>query len=603
MLLALRLVTASRMPGLGDWSLLCLSTLPLLVAALAQSQVALAGGQGLAAGSTSLLINALLVREMGDGTASMVAWAATGPAIGAAIGVFNGYLIGLRRLPSTAVTLATGFVATGLTLQLVGFEGAIAPDRFRAILVGRLPGGVPTPLVATALMLGLAVLLDHWKPARRLRAAGRGGWNAAAAGHGRAILLAYALAGLGYGMSGVFLAAEIGGSEPSISAPTLLDIYAALALGGWVPRIRQGSALGAALGALAIGLLPFALTSLRLPSYAEPLMVAGLLLFGLRNAHADPDAMAPGHPPLLPTLPARVPAMIAAGLYAIVALLGFGGTILRLDPLLMIVTTAVAIALANVIATGAIDLSIPSIIGFAALMTGQLSRGSDGALAWVIPVVVCGGGLLGWMNGTVARRLGMPLLLVTLATAGALNAATLFVASALPLGTTPFAITNLLMASVNFPGIGFLALIAPLAMIVIAFRFSPAHLWRRRSTKPEGFRSLPSYPTACAASGFVAAGAGVLLPGYAGSASISAFDSLMATALVSVQLAGFCIGRRGGNPLLLAATVPMVIVADIMMVAFGISSPLRASVMGAILLASLVLRGDGASSSVIRARS
>ena len=59
--------------------------------------------------------------------------------------------------------------------------------------------------------------------------------------------LAYVIGGLGYGLSGVFLAAEIGMSDPTTSGTSLLEIYAAVALGGSVPYMRQGSSLGAAI--------------------------------------------------------------------------------------------------------------------------------------------------------------------------------------------------------------------------------------------------------------------------------------------------------------------------------------------------------------------
>ncbi|HEY8012717.1 MAG TPA: hypothetical protein VIE70_02390, partial [Dongiaceae bacterium] len=53
LLLLAGFVLPGRSPDMGDWSAWAAAAAPLVIAAIAQSQIVLAGGQGLAAGSTA----------------------------------------------------------------------------------------------------------------------------------------------------------------------------------------------------------------------------------------------------------------------------------------------------------------------------------------------------------------------------------------------------------------------------------------------------------------------------------------------------------------------------------------------------------------------
>jgi ribose/xylose/arabinose/galactoside ABC-type transport system permease subunit len=109
-LAALLFAWASLSRGLTvvDVSSLILASTPLALAAIAQSVPALGGGQGLAAGATAVLVDILLGSAPIAGPGDALRWIGFGLLIGGAIGVANGAVIGFLRLPSTAVTYATG---------------------------------------------------------------------------------------------------------------------------------------------------------------------------------------------------------------------------------------------------------------------------------------------------------------------------------------------------------------------------------------------------------------------------------------------------------------------------------------------------------------
>jgi ribose/xylose/arabinose/galactoside ABC-type transport system permease subunit len=128
LLVLLAALMARHWPDLGSWSTWFAGAIPLVIAAIAQAQIALAGGQGLSAGAVALLVTALVSAHMQGSAASMAGWSAIGLALGGAIGLANGVLIGCLRLPSTAVTLATSFIVGGTTLAVTGLAPEPSPQ-------------------------------------------------------------------------------------------------------------------------------------------------------------------------------------------------------------------------------------------------------------------------------------------------------------------------------------------------------------------------------------------------------------------------------------------------------------------------------------------
>src|SRR5215475_14320704 len=72
------LTLPGRRPDLGDWTAWAAAAAPLVIAAIAQTQIVLTGGQGLAAGSTALLVNALVSCRMTAEPGSMLLWSVAG---------------------------------------------------------------------------------------------------------------------------------------------------------------------------------------------------------------------------------------------------------------------------------------------------------------------------------------------------------------------------------------------------------------------------------------------------------------------------------------------------------------------------------------------
>ena len=590
LLALLAALMARHWPDLGSWSAWFAGAIPLVIAAIAQAQIVLAGGQGLSAGAVALLVTALVSAHMEGGAASMAGWSAIGLALGGAIGLANGVLIGCLRLPSTAVTLATSFIVGGTTLAVTGLAPVPSPQAFRDFVTGEAWRGMPLPILLALVLLAVAAALDRSAIGRRIRAAGAGGWSHVAERRAGAVVLAYGLAGIGYGASGVFMAGAIGVSDPVTGGPSLLEIYAAVALGGSLPYLRQGSSLGAAFGALAVSALGYVALQFNLPDYATPAATGLLLLACLWWARASARTPAPADPP---PAPAARPPLAIIGLPLLVAALaafGFLGPLLHLDPVLLFMAGMLALAQGLVVMTGHLDLSLPAIMGTAGLAAVALTQGADAALGWAVPLILGLGAAAGAASGALGRYFRGPRVLVTLAMAGLISALSVHLSLTLPNGFAPPALTNFLDGSAAGPA-PVLRFLGPPLLLALLLLATPAARRRLRQF------ALPADPANAGAAaplvhglaGFLAAAMGVLLAGYGGEAPLSAAEPFTLPSLLAIEMAGLAIGRRGGNPALLLIAVPAVLMLDTLLVGLGLGYPARVIAMGALLLAAVIL--------------
>ncbi|WP_271946183.1 ABC transporter permease [Ruegeria faecimaris] len=167
--------------------------------------------------------------------------------VGFLMGLINGLLIVVTRVPDIVVTLAMLFVWEGVALLILETPGGATADWLEQAIRGQfLFDGLPKALLIVA--FGIAVV---WLPIRRSKlglsiyatgsdelAAFRSGVSV-----GRTKIAAYALCGLFCAMGGLSLAALTGIGEP-VPGPYLMASVAAVVLGGVVLGGGKGSLLG-----------------------------------------------------------------------------------------------------------------------------------------------------------------------------------------------------------------------------------------------------------------------------------------------------------------------------------------------------------------------
>ena len=276
---ALLVFTKLLRPAFG-LDALAIASLPVAFAAVGQAIVVISGGIDLSIGSVIALTNvtsALLLMNAPEMSIPIVLLVLL---IGLGIGVVNGVLVVVSRVPDIVVTLAMLFVWAGVALLVLGSPGGASADWLRDLIKGTL--GVE--LLPRALIVLLVVVGVVWIPLRRSRlglsiyaigsdqlAAFRSGVNVA-----RTKIVAYGLAGFFASLGGLSLTASTGVGTP-IPGPYLLLSVAAIVLGGVSLAGGRGGMLGPIVGIYILGLIRADLGFLRVePAFST--VIQGVIM-------------------------------------------------------------------------------------------------------------------------------------------------------------------------------------------------------------------------------------------------------------------------------------------------------------------------------------
>lgn len=260
----------------------------LALVAMAQTLVVITAGIDLSVGMVFILCNCL-ASYIVVGSAGVTALGVIGVlATGLVCGAINGAIVIYGRLQPIVTTIATGAVYFGGALWLRPQPGGaddFASDLADA-LTGQLAGGIPTSLVALAI-----IVLVVWVPFRR-SAIGRaayaiGSSEMAAYMSGvpiaRAKFAAYTLSGFLAGIGGLYLTFFTYSGEASAANGNTYTLYsiAAVVLGGVSLFGGTGSAVGAIFGALAFRAIGDLLFVFDLEPLWQPLFQGVVLLIAV----------------------------------------------------------------------------------------------------------------------------------------------------------------------------------------------------------------------------------------------------------------------------------------------------------------------------------
>lgn len=600
----------------------------LALAAMGQTVVILSGGFDLSAGAVVSLVNVVLATQMQDSAASQIGMAFLAIGVGAAVGAFNGFFVAFARLQPIVVTLSTMFLVRGVTLLVLDKPGGMIAPEFSAFFTGdAIPGILPAPLVVLAAAAVVWLLLKNSRYGTGLYAVG--GDEEAARSAGIRVrwvkFFTYTIAGGFYGAAGMFISAQTGGGDPLIGNPVLLQTFTAVVLGGTLLGGGRGGAIGSIVGAYTLTLMVNILLVLNVSAYyssvTEGVVLVLAVLAGSINrqspiAHyfhqfrlnlkARREGSLPSH--FLPGERARPAPRLATArsqaaaeaqkvpwyrrngellrfvmpayvcLVAVIVMTQFvygGHTIFGwkyYDSLIVLGSFLAILALGqgSAILTGGLDLSIPWTIGFCGIFAAGLIRGSDEAAVWVVPMVLAIGALIGTFNGLGVVLLGLPPIVITLATNGILQGFALVYSNGTPDGFssptlrwfmtgTIFGVTPVVVLVVLFVS-GALVLLGRTAFGRRVYAVGNSAKVATLSGVGVGSTLIGVY----ALSGFCAALVGILLTGFSGQASLGMGDEYLLPSIAVVVVGGTLItGGRGhyagmlGGVLLLTALLTL----------------------------------------------
>ena len=211
--------------------------------------------------------------------------------VGGLLGLFNSLLIQYFGLPSIVATLATLALFRGLTLALSDGKQVLGPpvdDPFSTIIGGTVLGVPVTGIVLVVVVAVLTVVLRATAFGYRVRSIGSNPDAAEFSGIpvNRVRMQAFVLSGALGGLAGVLTIGYLGAADPNTGTGYELMAIAAAVIGGTSLAGGRATIVGAALGAILLGVVASGLGLLQRPDQLEP----------VRDRRGDPRRRLPRQP-------------------------------------------------------------------------------------------------------------------------------------------------------------------------------------------------------------------------------------------------------------------------------------------------------------------
>ena len=590
-----------------DLSQLASSGAPLALAAIGQTIVILAGGFDLSAGAAISLVNVALASSLQDPSLSPLVVVAAGVGIGMASGAFNGFFVAVLRMQPIVVTLATMFILQGVTLLIMDKPGGQVSPALGDLLLGdAVPNLLPKSVLLIILVLAAWAWLKRTNLGVGIYAVGGDVNSARAVGVPTRFVqfMVFVVGGGCYGLAGVFISAQTGSADPLIGNPMLLQMFAAVVVGGTTLGGGRGGPLGTVFGAYILMMVVNILLVLDVSAYYSTVAEGSILILAVLAAELRPGSPLARHIRHVAlrtrgraqgTLPSQRPAearrlslpavdkpsrakasprpnilvrnaealrfalpsyvCFALVVLATQATLGHALTSWSYFNSLLVLSSflaVLALGQGTVILTGGLDLSVPWTIGLSGILLAGLVKGSDAALLYALPVALLVGLAVGFVNGAGIVLLGVSPIVMTLALNGILQGVALIYSNGTPDGfSSPllrlFMTDHALFAT---PVVLFVALFA----VVAALLLGRTAFGRRVYSVGNGERvaalsGVPVSQTLIAVymlSGLCSSIVGILLTGFSGQASLGMGDEYLLPSIAVVVIGGALItGGRG----------------------------------------------------------
>ena len=249
-----------------------------------QTFVILTGGVDLAVGALTALAGAVAGHLMIKLGVNPYAAIVAALAIGAAVGVFNGYLVAFVGIPAFIVTLGGLTLWRGLAFDATGgFDNSGMPDPLPFLGYGELLG-VPMPILITAVFfIVMAFVLSSTKLGRYVYAMGSNEMGARQVGINiRWYKLAvYVVCGLSCAMGAVLLMARMDSSSGKMAQMFELDAIAAVILGGTSLFGGRGSIWGSLFGAVLITMIRNGMNLMEISQFRQMMAIGAVVILAV----------------------------------------------------------------------------------------------------------------------------------------------------------------------------------------------------------------------------------------------------------------------------------------------------------------------------------
>jgi ribose transport system permease protein len=249
-----------------------------------QTFVILTGGVDLAVGALTALAGAVAGHMMIKLGVDPYLAMGGALAIGAAVGLFNGYLVAFVGIPSFIVTLGGLTMWRGLAYEATGgFDNSGMPAPLPFIGYGEFLG-VPMPIWITAtFFVVMAFVLSSTKLGRYVYAMGSNEMGARQVGINTRWykLSVYVVSGLSCALGAILLMSRMDSSSGKMASNFELDAIAAVILGGTSLFGGRGSIWGSLLGAVLITMIRNGMNLMEISQFRQMMAIGAVLILAV----------------------------------------------------------------------------------------------------------------------------------------------------------------------------------------------------------------------------------------------------------------------------------------------------------------------------------
>jgi rhamnose transport system permease protein len=355
---------------------------------------------------------------------------------GGIIGLVNGLLVAYGRIPAIVTTLGMASILKGSLILSTGGRWIYGlPPGFAISRTSLL--GIPVPIFALILFgVAFALWLKYSAKGRELYAVGGNAEAARLSGisERQVTIQVFVMNGLLVGVAAILYATNFTAIQSNVAPGFELTVITAAVIGGVSILGGTGNVVGALLGALLLQTIGTALVFLHIRAewfltVQGSLILLTILLDVFRRRQTSGVAVSGGgsgqaaSPGVFRLRWLSLQEAVLAGVLviALITLSFLSDRFLTSANLLnqtrfLTEVALLAVPMTFVIIMGGIDLSVGSIVAFSAVLLG-FSWLVLGFPLWLAVLVgIAGGTLAGYLNGLVIVYLGVPPLIVTLAT-------------------------------------------------------------------------------------------------------------------------------------------------------------------------------------------
>ena len=205
-------------------------------------------------------------------------------ALGALIGLVNGFIVTKMQVNSVIATLGVGTIITGCAFAYSAGVPIVAgvPEAFLQLSLGRWLFGIPNNIVIMmrSCSAALWVLVERTGIGQQIQAVGGNAAAARLAGINvdRIKTLGFVISGMCAALTGILLASRLGSGTTSAADSYLLTAFAAVFLGSATLRDGEFHVLGTLVGALIIAFGFNGLNIFGAPTYSQYIFQGAILI-------------------------------------------------------------------------------------------------------------------------------------------------------------------------------------------------------------------------------------------------------------------------------------------------------------------------------------